>query len=42
MNKLMKFNPIFWFFVVIEWLGNNVLEPVMDAVEEFYKAKEKE
>jgi len=38
----MKFNPIFWFFVVVEWIGNHILEPVMDAVDEFYKAKERD
>ena len=42
MNKHMKFNPIFWFFVVVEWIGNRILEPVMDAVDEFYKAKERD
>ncbi|KKL21301.1 hypothetical protein LCGC14_2446810 [marine sediment metagenome] len=42
MNKHMKFNPIFWFFAVVVWLGNHILEPVMDAVDEFYKVKEKD
>ncbi len=42
MNKYMKFNPIFWFFLVIGWLGDKIIEPVMDAVDEFYEAREEE
>ncbi len=41
MNKYMRFNPIFWFFMAVSWFGDNILEPVMDAADEFYKAKEK-
>jgi len=42
MNKYMKFNPIFWFYVVVEWFFNKLLIPVIEAVDEFYKAREKD